>query len=53
MLHRDYKLLNCRQDASKRKVEAIAENTYLVLHPTKDGFKQWLMNKPTTVDMIT
>jgi hypothetical protein len=51
MLH--YKLLNCRKDASTRETEALTQNTDLVLHPDKDGFKQWLMKKKTTVDMIT
>ena len=40
-------------DASKREIEAISENTYLVLHPDKDGCSQWLLNNHITVDMVT
>ena len=53
MLQRDFKLLNCRQDASKREIEAITKITYLALYPDNDGFKQWLIKDNTTVDMIT
>ncbi len=53
MLHRDYKLLSCRHNASKRENEAITQRTYLVLHPDRGGFKQWLMKEIITVDMTT
>ena len=53
MLHKDYKLLNCRQDASKREIEAIAKKTYSVLHPDKDGFKQWRRKNNIIVSKTT
>ena len=53
MLHRDYKLLNCILDASKREIEAITKSTYLVLHPDKEGFKQWLHKQHIMVDRHT
>jgi len=53
MLRRDYKLLNCRHNASKREIEAIIKITYLVFHPDKDGCNQWLMQNQFTVDTTT
>ena len=52
MLHRDAKLLNCRLDASKREIEAITKKTYLVLHPDREGFTQWLLKKQIMVDQL-
>ena len=52
-MHRGYNILNCRLDASKREIEAITNKTYLVLHPDKDGFNQWLMKQHIMVDQAT
>ena len=49
MRHRDYKLLNCRLDATKREIEAIANKTLLVLY----GFNQWLLKKQIIMEQPT
>ena len=51
--NRDYKRLNCRLDATKREIEAITKKTYLVVHPDKTAFKQWLQRKQIMVDRRT
>ena len=50
MLHKSYKLLNCREHASKREIEAIDTKSYLVLHPDRQGLRQWLQSKQVMLD---
>ena len=38
MPHSSYKLLKCKETASKREIEAITKKSYLVLHPDQQGF---------------
>ena len=53
MLHNNYKLLNCKENASKRKIEAIAKKSDLVLHPDKQGLIKWSQKKQIVLDSDT
>ena len=52
MMRKDYKLLNCKLNASKSESEAITKKTDLVLHPDNDGFNQWLLNSHLMLDQL-
>ena len=40
-------------NAANREIEAITNNTYLVLHAYKEGFNQWLQKKHIMVAQLT
>ena len=42
-------MMHCKENASKREVDANTKKSYLVLHPDKQGFIKWLQKKHITL----